>query len=261
MTPRPGLALRALGAGALIAGLIILLVAVLVGGNTIGLPTQPIDRWFLSVLGLALTGFGVSAGRGAPLFGLLVLFFLLGGAAQLYLTEPLWFPTLHLRPDNGMEWVAFCLILAEALVALLVLAWHGPVRILILACGRLGHWRPLIFLGVTGILTVPLLGFLARGAGASYGLYVVAGGLLIAVHLALLIALGRVKSPFGNPWRISPLLVAGVTLTVSLLLGYFAFEQMAHVEDEVAYLFQARTFAAGALWAPVPPEALQPGLD
>lgn len=62
-------------------------------------------------------------------------------------------------------------------------------------------------------------------------------------------------------YRLSPVAPAGFTVAASLALGAFAFQHLPHVEDEVAYLFQARTFAAGALSVPAPPEAAQPGLD
>jgi Dolichyl-phosphate-mannose-protein mannosyltransferase len=50
-----------------------------------------------------------------------------------------------------------------------------------------------------------------------------------------------------------PQLAAGFSLVVSALLAFYAYERMPHAPDEVAYLYQARYFAAGLLVAPVPP--------
>ena len=48
------------------------------------------------------------------------------------------------------------------------------------------------------------------------------------------------------------LLAAGWTLAVSLTLAILAYQRHPHVPDEVAYLFQARSFAEGMLWLPPP---------
>jgi hypothetical protein len=49
------------------------------------------------------------------------------------------------------------------------------------------------------------------------------------------------------------ILAAGWTLAVSLTLAIVAYQRHPHVPDEVAYLFQARSFAEGMLWLPPPP--------
>ena len=38
-------------------------------------------------------------------------------------------------------------------------------------------------------------------------------------------------------------------------MAWFVFERLPHLEDEVAYVFQARVMARGALWAPAPDNA------
>ncbi|HEX7478568.1 MAG TPA: glycosyltransferase family 39 protein [Polyangiales bacterium] len=43
------------------------------------------------------------------------------------------------------------------------------------------------------------------------------------------------------------------SFSVSALLACFSYERAPHIPDEVAYLFQARYFATGALFAPIPP--------
>jgi hypothetical protein len=47
--------------------------------------------------------------------------------------------------------------------------------------------------------------------------------------------------------------LALIALACSILMAYFVTERLPHLEDEIAYLFQARTLARGALWAPMPP--------
>ena len=95
-----------------------------------GVAMAGVDRWALAVLAVAFWAFGFSLKRGAAAFGLLAFVFVIGGAAQLYLTEALWFPTLHLRPKGPGEWLAAGLILAEALVVAGVALRLGPGRMI-----------------------------------------------------------------------------------------------------------------------------------
>src|SRR5690606_10490635 len=53
------------------------------------------------------------------------------------------------------------------------------------------------------------------------------------------------------------LLALGIALWALLMAAWVStavFDRLPHVEDEVAFLFQARTFAAGHVVAPAPPE-------
>jgi hypothetical protein len=43
-----------------------------------------------------------------------------------------------------------------------------------------------------------------------------------------------------------------LALIGGMLMAWFVTERLPHLEDEIAYLFQARTYMRGALWAPVP---------
>lgn len=242
-------------------GVAVLVAAIWVTDAMIGRPTALIDRWYFSVLGVALIAWGVCVRREAATFGLLAFFLIMGGAAQLYVTDPLWFPTLHLSPQNWKEAATYVVIAAEGLVALAVLVRTGLLRVLAEAQARLGLMRIVIFILIGGFLSVPVIGYLARGAGAAYAAHVAAGIVLTLIHFAVFAAMAQVKSPISGLYRLSPLVPAAVTLAVSLILSIQAFERMPHVEDEVAYLFQAKTFAGGALTAPAPPAAALPGLD
>lgn len=222
---------------------------------------EPIDRWALSVLALALLVLGLSFRRGAGWFGVLGFVFVTGGAAQIYMTEPLWFPSLHLKPQNGREWFMVAVMAVEAAVALSALSRLGTGRLVAEAGARLGWGRIAIFLGLSFAFSSPVLNYVWRGAATAWFAHVVVGAVLIALHLSVLVAMSQVRSPISGLHRLSPIVPAVFTVLASLALGAFAFEHLPHVEDEVAYLFQARTFAGGALSVPAPPEAAIPGLD
>ena len=53
-------------------------------------------------------------------------------------------------------------------------------------------------------------------------------------------------------WCIALLLV--VTFGAMAAISLLGFSAVPHIADEIVYLFQAKIFAAGALWAPAPPE-------
>ncbi len=252
---------RILGGLAQATGAVLVAAAIFVTDAMTGWPTVLIDRWYFAIVGVAAIALGICMKRGALAFGILAFFLILGGAAQLYVTEALWFPTLHLKPQNWKEWATAGMISAEALAALVVLVRAGPGRVLQAARARLGLGRLALFILLTGVFSVPILFYLGRGDATAYVAHIVVGTALTLVHLAVFAAMSQVKSPISGLYRLSPLVPATVTLAVSLLLSFYAFERMPHVEDEVAYLFQAETFAGGALTVPAPPPAAQPGLE
>lgn len=222
---------------------------------------QALDLWGLSVLAVALYVFGYSVRRGAAVFGLLAAVFLIGGGAQLYLTEPLWFPGLSLKPSGRGEWLMAAALGLEALVAAGAVLKLGPGWLMRTARARLGGGAVLVFLALATAFTVPILGYLDHGTLTSYLIHLIAGGLLVAVHLVLLVAMTEARLPMNGMTRITPIVPAVIAVLASLALSWFAFEHMPHVEDEFAYLFQARTFASGALTLPAPSAAALPGLD
>ena len=253
------------------SGLTVKIAALVVLAAALMLPTalprpfdgavlEPVDRWALSALALALYVFGFSVGRGALPFGVLAFVFLTGGAAQLYNTEALWFTTLHLVPQNGREWFMAAFILLEAVVGIGALALLGLRGLVEEGGRRLGWGRIAAFVAFTFALSAPIHSYVWRDAAAAYLAHIAVGGALLVLHMAVLIAMSLVRSPISGVHRISPIVPAVFAVAASLLLAVFAFEGMPHSADEVAHLFQARTFAGGALTAPAPPEAAQTAL-
>lgn len=254
-----------LAGGTLSLASIVLVVATLLTGFLPALSIEadlaPLDRWAIAVLALALYVAGYSLRREAPAFALLAFVFLTGGGAQLYMTEPLWFQTLRLTPERWREWLMVGLMAFEGLVAALVLTRPAARELLSRSVDKLGIGRIILFALLSFAFAVPVISYIGRGAFAAYLAHVAAGAVLISLHGVVLVAMAVVKSPVSGLHRISPVVPAAFTVVASLALSFFAFERMPHVQDEVAYLFQARTFAGGALTAPAPPEAALAGLD
>lgn len=64
-----------------------------------------------------------------------------------------------------------------------------------------------------------------------------------------------VKQPQRIPLDTAiPIILAVLALIFGILMAVTVTGRLPHVEDEIAYLYQARTYAHGALWAPPPPD-------
>lgn len=230
----------------------------MLGLNYITLGAKP--AWFVWATGVALIGLGAFSARGAVSFGWVVFTLFLGGAAQLWLTEPLWFPAIQLRPKNLIDLCMFGLIGLQALTALWVLKRAGIGAAITRWLNDLGLIRITLFLLLSFGFSVSLQGFLPRGFYVSYGLHLIAASAMVALNLASVLALLRLAPP-RVPLRGShPIIPALLVLGASAFLAWYGFERLPHVEDEAAYLFQAQTYAHGALALPAPPETAQPGL-
>ncbi|MCU0790944.1 MAG: hypothetical protein MUE79_07830 [Nitratireductor sp.] len=219
-------------------------------------------RWYASALAVSGAVLAWSALRGAATFGVLSAAFLAGGAAHLYLTEPLWFPQLRLKP-NGLDDLAMIAVLATQAALTLVAARHiGRRQLVAFVRERAGLGLVLAVIVMGGLFSVSVMGAVRTSHWQGWSLRILGGTALVALHLATL-SLACAANP---PARLATpgmraLPAAALTLVASLLLASLAFQDIPHVEDEVAYIFQARTMAEGALWAPAPPEAIQPGLE
>lgn len=229
-----------------------------------GLIDHPIDAkstWFIWLTGVSFCLAGAFTVRGARLFGLVTLSLIVGGGAQLWLTEPLWFPAIQLRPKDTTDLIMFALIGAQAAAALWVLFKFDAHKRLGHGLREFGIWRVLVFLTLSFGFSVSLQAYLPRGFFGSLLLHLIAASAMIMINLASVAALLAVPAPKPAARTIKPLLLASIALVASAALSWFGFERLPHVEDEAVYLFQAKTFAGGALSVPAPPEAMRPGLE
>jgi hypothetical protein len=260
MSPDPAV-MRVWGNAATLAAPVMLGLALFMGSLPGGAGIASLDRWAISVLSVALLTLGFSLRRGKAAFGALAFVFLTGAGAQLYLTEPLWFPTLRLKPTGIRDGIMIVVLAFEVFVTVSILRNVSLGALMTAAARRLGTGRVVLTLGLTCLFAVPLLNYVGRGAAVAYIAHLAAGTILLLLHMAVLLAMSQVPSPVSGIHRISPVAYAAIAVAASFTLGIFAFESMPHVEDEVAYIFQARTLAGGALTAPAPPEAVQVGLE
>ena len=214
--------------------------------------------WLAFALGGAFGTAGVLAWRGAAVAALLALILFLGGIGQLAQTDADWFSEFHPNAHGGQSLATLALIALEAVAALAVLwgRWATPVRALV---RRAGVLRCLVLVVLIGFFSTSVMRYVGLHQPAGFVWRVAALGLLASVHLVLVAALALAPdlprvwpaARTAEAWsRRAPWLLAAGVVFVSSVLALLAFRRMGLVEDETAYLFQARTFAHGALRAP-----------
>ncbi len=222
--------------------------------------TAELSLWFAVLAVVGLLVLVVFWRRGQGLFGLLGALFLLGSSARLWLTQPLWFPRLEISLGAPGTLVMLAVLTLQALVTCYVLMRHYVPGVPRDMLADLGKMRVVLLAGLVAALSVSATPYIAYGHYVPYALQTGLGGAISVLQIATLIALIVVAGPQTVP-RLPVGVLAGFATLLSAILAWTAFDRVPHVQDELAYLFQARTFAGGALWAPAPPEGARAGLD
>ena len=215
--------------------------------------------WLVWCLGISLLMFAFAARGGAVQFGLVAASLLAGTAGELSLTQPLFFPSVALGLLRGVGGLGFILILFQGIVAVWVLRSFGTGLRLVLS--QFGIPRTLLVLAILSVLSASIMGYAPNGHWGGYAKQIVFGTAIVVLNLLSLVALSITTPPqffFRPP---TALVSVACAVAASVILAWLAMEFVPHVEDELAYLFHARLFAAGQLWAPAPAEILRPGLD
>ncbi len=216
--------------------------------------------WFGFMVVAAVGFLAVFWMRGQVWFGILSATVLLGSAARLWLTQPLWFPRLEISADPPENLIMLAILAAQAgITGLVLIRPAGRAAIGNLVTGA-GVFRLFLLLVLVAVFSLSATPYVAYGYHVAYGLQVGVGGALSLVQMATIVAMFVIAGPNQIP-RIPAGGLAIFAALASAFLAWTAFDRVPHVEDELAYLFQARTFASGELWSPAPPEAAQPALE
>ena len=257
--PAPGTtyaALAVFGLGIVMVGIPVLaLLGFHVGG------IAPKQLWFLFSAGCGVVGLGYFATRQLWATGVLFMSFFVGGAAQLWLTQPLWFPAITVKPAHGMLVPMASLICFQALVVLYFLSRQMTAAGIINLIRGFGPLRIVLFFALSTAFSVSIMGYLPQSNFRSFVVQIGLGGILIGVNLATLAALTAQPIKARRGISVNVYFLAFAAFAISAALAYFGFQGLPHVEDEVAYLFQAHSFAGGALTTQQPPLAAQSGME
>lgn len=239
--------------------LVAVAAAPLVGGPAVA-GTKAL--WLLSAFGVASLVAGLAGAAGRWAFGGVAAALILGGTGQLWLTEPLWFPKVRLRPDGLLDALAVLLIAGQGLVAIGTLWKTGALLRFGTAVRAFGVYRPLLILLLATLVSLSPMGFaLGGGHWESYAIRLVLNAAVLVLDALTIAALLSVPAP-AMPRGISIAPSAALFAVIaSAALAWWGFDRLPHVEDETVYMLQAKMYAAGALAAPAPPGALQPAIE
>ena len=218
--------------------------------------------WLLSALGVGLVAAAVCGAAGAWTFGLLSGALIWGGAGQLWLTVPDWFPMLRIRPEGWVDLLAVLLIALQGAAALAAIAHSGAAGRILTGFRRFGLVTLAVIFALSVLVSVSPMGFaLGGGHWMSYGIRLVISAGLICIDVLVIAALLSSASPALTVRLPSVAVAAMLALAGAMAFAIFGFEGLPHTEDEAVYILQAKTFLGGNLTAPAPPEALWPGLE
>ncbi len=235
----------------------IVFITELFGGN--------LREWFLASVGVSLLVFGVLLIQTTMAFALSVFLLLLGNSAQLYVSVPLWYNELIFPPQSPVQLAMYILIAMQLLGSCVIVSRrYGEAKI-----GRilssLGTIRLTIFVLLSAGFSVSILNFLRLGELQEYFVQIGLYSLVLVANFTTICAIA-ICLPGNRNLRLLDYLLdvrlqALFTFFASAFLCWFSFERIAHVSDEVSYMFQAQTYAGGALWVEALPPEVRPAFD
>lgn len=246
------------------------LLAILAAASLLPVPTGASaakSAWVFSAVTIAgVTGL-VLAWRQAPGAAWLASLLILSGVSQLWLSDAGWFKTFEIRRLGAIDLLAYGIILLQGSVSLAGLLLD-PRKWLLRSLGAvtLGQFVRLgLLFGVLALFSISILSFVGTYDRVGYAVQLLVGSAAMAASvtgvLALLFAsdLNELDLPSavgGAAVRHAYALIPVLFLIIATVYATLAFGNLPVVEDETAYLFQAKTLAGGAFHAPELPAGI-----
>lgn len=233
---------------------------------------RTLEFWWLADFALSLALAGVVLFTRWRSAGIVAAALLMGTSSQLALTAPVWFQAISMKtPGHAIYLLAIMLQVAVSVLALFLRRSDiGFGRI----AGAMARPRTVLLVFLMLGTSVSAFEPIANADISSFWRQLLASAGFLAINMTSLIALyfslpeaglvrfkrvvtGKISLPGNqaqtpNPDRLVPIIAALWVFSVSALLCVGAFQRLPHVEDEVAYLFQAKTLLGGQLAVPAP---------
>ena len=240
------------------AGLLLVAI-VLAVGVPLGLSARTLWAAAIGVGAVGLVAASVSTSWQSA--AIIAAAFLVGNAAQLALINPLWFQSIRLRPDPATL-PLFALSAVNGAITLFFLRNFPGSKIL----SVLKDWRVVLFAGLYLCSTIAVMPYIPDRKIASFFFQSFAQMAFAVLNLGTIAALmlaipsseisaiaGRIASPASDNFvRRLPGIAAAFVFCAATILNLTAFDRTPRIPDEVAYLFQAKYFAAGHLYLAAP---------
>ncbi len=228
--------------------------------------------WFASVAAVSAFAGLVFAWFRAPGAAWLVTLLFLSGASQLWLSDAGWFKTFQNQYLGVAGRLTLCLIFVQGAVSVACLLFDPKQWLLrTVRSLTLGQFTRLgLLFGGLCLLAISIMPFVGTGDVTGYVVQFVIAGCAVAAAVAGIIAFLFASDLDQVP--VSGALVSRLDhhaftliplsfLVLAIVYSTFAFGQVPVVEDETAYLFQAKTIAQGAFHAPEVPSSIAGQMD
>lgn len=232
-----------------------------------------VQAWWFAMVGVGAIVVAASIRGEWRVSGFISASILIGYSSQLALTQPRWFPSLHLRPESSFEYLPCLGLLLQAAIFLTAVFRLFNFREAIRIVQRMGLVRALLFGSLMAACSVSAMSFIGSEDFMGYAKELLKVGGLWALHLGSAIVLAaslprRALERIGesvtrqigsndlqpNPIdRLFPRAVALAVLLLTVLVNRVAFDGMPHLQDEIVYLFQAKCLLQGSVSVPAPP--------
>ena len=237
--------------------------------------------WWLIMLSSSLILVAISYATSWQQSGVFIALLLLSISSQLAFTEPKWFQLIILNTSSKFDLLCLLILIIQSIACVIILT-KDKVRLqlksnlLTFGYGKLFLFLVLIF--VISISAMPhignkdMLSFIKQSLYSTVFFFLNFINLIVvAITLPekpLITLVNKISSQLSidgllNQTRrldkLLPYIVATWTFIASALMSFYAFERLPHVEDEVAYLFQAKHLLKGMLTVPAPvvPESFE----
>lgn len=259
---------KQLSIGKWILALFIIIVAAATS-SAFEVVNTPKQQWWLAmvVVGLAFIFASIKSSFFLP--GILSSTLFIGGSSQLALTQAAWFQGIQTSPENLFTYLLWGSIIVQASLTLWTIFLHKRIKISFF----LIHTKtPVILTLLIALLFVtPIMNKL--GYWHELVIQGILAGIFFFLNLLNVIALGLSLQPPPLTQAINKkyrkllgsnhlhFLFSACAFISCCILCFFAFERTPHVPDEVAYLFQAKTFALGLLSIPTPDPNILTAID
>lgn len=253
----------------LIISVAILSVSVFANYPNVSLSIQKIAVWWMLILAVSVLITALTVRTTWRVSGFLSASLLVGSASQLAMTEPHWFQPFILKDLTPFLIVMVFVIGVQAVATGLVLLNKQTIATGVAFIKALGVVKVVLWSAIIGMFSITIMKHVQDVIDGTIVRQFVVGVSFLALNMATALAVA-VKLPSVELSQLSthiherlsfpcdpseerkfdgilPYIAALFTLISALLLSFLAFQNIPHVEDELAHMFQAQYFALGKL--------------
>lgn len=249
--------------------------------NLLGIDLNALKTWWLLMFSASLLIIAASHSTIWQKSGFFAALLLLSFSSQLSITEPKWFQQIALETSTKFNWLCLLVLIVQFIACISILIREKTHKQLSRHIATLGRGKLTIFIGMSLAISISAMPHIGNKDTLSLIKQLLYSATFLFINLSNLIVLAITlpNKPLQNhvnralekislfgPTKqtrqfdtLLPYIVSAWVFIASAFICTYAFERLPHVEDEVAYLFQAKHLLKGMLTLPasVMPEAFE----